>query len=78
MVAVLETVLVNEPLPGAVRVTVKLVLVFAARLNAVQVTAPLLLLPPLEALKNAAPTGIVSVTATLVEVLGPALVTVRV
>src|SRR5438093_1147835 len=78
-VAVLETVLVSEPLVGAVTVTVKLVVNPMAQLVMVgQVTAPLPLVPPLEALTKVALEGRLSLTMMFVAVLGPWLVTVMV
>src|SRR5438552_1129443 len=77
--AVLDTVLVIEPLLGAVTVTVKLVVNPMAQLVMVgQVTIPLPLVPPLEALTKVALEGRVSLTTMFVAVLGPWFVTVMV
>ena len=76
-VAVLETVLVNEPLLGAVTVTVKLVVNPTTQLVMVgQIIAPLLLVPPLVALTKVEFVGHTSLTMTFVASFGPRLVTV--
>jgi hypothetical protein len=68
-------VFVNEPLAGAVTVTVTLLtwpLVSAPRL---QLTTPLLLAPPPVAETKVTPSGNVSVTVTLLALEGPKFVT---
>ena len=72
----LTTLLNVALLAGAVTVTVKLVVAALAKLVSVQFTTPLLLVPPPEALTNVTPAGSVSLTTTLVAVLGPRLVAV--
>ena len=74
----LLTVLVIEPKPGAPTARVKVVEVLGAKVNAGQVTAPLLDVPPLEALRKVLPEGNVSVTVTQTLVEEPLLVTVMV
>ena len=77
VVEVLDTVLVNGPLTGAVMVTVKLVVAALAKLVMVgHVTTPALFVPPLDALTNVAPAGNVSLTTTLLAVDRPRFVTV--
>jgi len=76
---VAEAVLVNEPLVGAVTVTVKVVEAPLARLAmAGKVTMPLLLIPPPEAETKVTAAGKLSITTTLLAVEGPLLVTVMV
>ena len=71
--------LVNTPVAGAVTIRVKFVEPPLASVAIVgHVTAPLLLVPPLLALKNATPSGSESVVMTFVAVEGPAFVTVMV
>ena len=78
-VAVLETVLVIEPLLGAVTVTVKFVVAPRAKFVIVgHQTVPLPLVPLLVALTNVTFVGRRSLTITLVAVFGPRLVTVMV
>jgi hypothetical protein len=68
-------VLVNEPLAGAVTVTVILLTWPLARVPNVQFTTPLVFTPPPEALTKLTPTGNVSVTVTLLALEGPKFVT---
>ena len=78
-VAVLDTVLVSEPLLGAVTVTVKLVVKPTAQLVIVgHQTVPLPLVPPLVALTKVLFVGNRSLTTMLVAMSGPRLVTVMV
>ena len=78
-VAVLSAMFVSEPLAGAATVTVKLVVKPATKFVIVgQITVPLLLVPPPEALTKVALVGNRSLTMTLVALLGPRFVTVRV
>ena len=78
MVLRLLTVLVSEPLPGAVTVTVRLVESSAPRLKAVQVTVPPACDPPVEAEKKVLRAGSTSLTTMLLARVGPELSTVRV
>ena len=67
--------LVNEPLAGALTVTVILLIWPLAKVPNVQLTTPLLLAPPPLALTNVTPKGSVSVTTTLLALDGPKFVT---
>ena len=55
--AVLETELLNVPLPGAVTVTVRFAVTPSASPASDQVTIPALYVPPLEAETNVTPAG---------------------
>ena len=75
--AVLDAVFVNEPLLGAVTVTVKFIVAPRAKLVIVgHQTVPLPLVPPLVALTKVTFVGSRSLTMTLVAMSGPMLVTV--
>jgi hypothetical protein len=63
--------LVNEPLAGAVTVTVTLLTWPFASVPKLQLTTPLLFNPPPVALTNVTPSGNVSVTVTLLALDGP-------
>jgi hypothetical protein len=67
--------LVNEPLAGAVTVTVTLLTWPLVSVPNVQLTTPLLLAPPPLALTNVTPNGNVSVTTTPPALEGPKFVT---
>ena len=66
---------VNDPLAGAVTVTVTLLTWPFASAPRLQFTTPLLLTPPPVALTNVTPNGNVSVTTTLPALEGPKFVT---
>jgi hypothetical protein len=68
-------VLVNEPLAGAVTVTVILLTWPLVNVPNVQLTTPLVFTPPPEALTKLTPNGNVSVTVTLLALDGPKFVT---
>src|SRR5262245_38033421 len=79
VVAVLDTMLVNDPLLGAVTTTVKFVVAPMAKFVIVgHQTVPLPLVPPLEALTKVALVGKRSERKSVVEMSGPMLVTVMV
>jgi hypothetical protein len=67
--------LVNEPLAGAVAVTVILLTCPLANVPKLQLTRPLLFTPPPVALTNVTVAGNVSVTTTLLALEGPKFVT---
>jgi hypothetical protein len=67
--------LVSEPLAGAVTVTVTLLTWPLVNVPNVQLTTPLLLAPPPEALTNVTLAGRLSVTTTLPALDGPKFVT---
>jgi hypothetical protein len=67
--------LVNEPLAGAVTVTVTLLTWALASVPKLQLTTPLLLTPPPVALTNVTLAGRLSVTTTLPALDGPKFVT---
>src|SRR5678815_95958 len=69
--AVLETELLNVPLPGAVTMTVKFAVTPLARPARDQVTIPALYDPPLEAETKVALAGSAWLTCTLLAVDGP-------
>ena len=76
-VAVLDAMFVNEPLAGAVTVTVKFVVAPTAKFVIVgHQTVPLPFVPLLEALTNVPLVGNRSLTITFVAMSGPRLVTV--
>jgi hypothetical protein len=68
-------VFVNEPLAGAVTVTVRLLTWPLANVPRLQLTTPLVFNPPPVALTKLTPNGNVSVTVTLLALEGPKFVT---
>jgi hypothetical protein len=68
-------VFVNEPLAGAVTVTLTLLTWPLASVPKLQFTTPLLLAPPPVAETKVTPSGNVSVTTTLLALDGPKFVT---
>ena len=68
-------VFVNEPLAGAVTVTVTLLTWPLAKTPRLQLTTPLVFTPPPVALTKLTPAGNVSVTTTLLALDGPKFVT---
>jgi hypothetical protein len=68
-------VFVNEPLAGAVTVTLTLLTWPLVNVPRLQLTTPLVLTPPPEALTKLTPNGRVSVTTTLPALDGPKFVT---
>jgi hypothetical protein len=67
--------LVSVPLAGAVTVTVTLLTWPLVNVPRLQLTTPLVLTPPPEALTKLTPNGRVSVTTTLLALDGPKFVT---
>ena len=79
VVALLDAVLVSEPLVGTVTMTVKFVVAPMAKFAMVgQMMVPSALVPPDEALTNVTFVGNRSLTITFVEISGPRFVTVMV
>ena len=68
-------VLVNEPLTGAVTITVKLLVWLFVKVPKFHVTSPAFVTPPPLALTKVTPTGSVSVTTTKLAGVGPRFVT---